>query len=82
MRMTDDPVERSRFILAGEAITRIVTDEAGIERPIERDSQLADQIAACTHDVSLHFLSQLSQHCTMLAVAIVDALGRLASWGL
>jgi len=75
--MADEPVERSCFLLAGEAITRVVTDEAGIERPIERDSQLATEIAACPDDVSRHFLSQLSQHCTMLTVAIFDALASL-----
>jgi hypothetical protein len=61
-----------------DTINRVLFDDAGIERPIESQSRLAQEIAASTHAVSGHFLRQLPQHCTMLAAAVADALDALA----
>lgn len=59
-------------------IVRVVLNDAGIERPIESQSRLAQEIAGATHAVSRHFLGQLSRHCNMLAAAVADALDGLA----
>ncbi|MGH2948475.1 MAG: hypothetical protein ACRDPC_19820 [Solirubrobacteraceae bacterium] len=61
-----------------DTILRVLLDDAGIERPIESQSRLAQEIAASTREVSRNFLSQLPQHCNMLAAAIADALDALA----
>jgi hypothetical protein len=53
-------------------------DANGIERAIEPQSRLAGEIAQCTDDTSRHFLGQLSQHATLLAVAIGDAMTALS----
>ncbi|SRR6266511_3622801 len=62
----------------GKTIHDFLFDDSGIERPIEPQSRLAQEIAASTHEVSQHFLRQLPQHCAMLAGAIADALDALA----
>lgn|GEM_PF-3866674 len=56
---------------------RTLVDEAGIERVVEPTSRLANEFATCQNDVAQHFLGQLSQHCTMLGVAIVEVLTSL-----
>ena len=65
-----------------EEIFRLLFDAHGedtaVERPIEADSQLASEVRETTHDAARHFLNQLAQHCTMLAIAIADALQTLA----
>jgi hypothetical protein len=60
------------------AIQQVLFDDAGIERPIERESVLAAELRTSTHDVARHFLGQLSQHCNMLASALADGSEALA----
>jgi hypothetical protein len=56
----------------------VLFDDAGVERPIQPQSRLAQEREACQHDVARHFLEELPKHCTMLTVAVLDGLGSLA----
>jgi hypothetical protein len=66
------PLELSKVIQG------VLFDDAGVERPVEPESQLAQEIAASTEEVSEHFLRQLPQHSTMLGAAVADALTALS----
>lgn len=70
--------DRSEFQSLADAIIEAAVDDGGVERPVEGRSQLSGEIDSCAHDTARHFLSQLSQHNTMLGVAIADALASLS----
>ncbi len=72
-----EPGAPTAFATARTRVLHALIDDAGIERPIERDSKLAREISASMHDVAQHFLGELPHHCTMLAVAVADALASL-----
>jgi hypothetical protein len=80
MAMTDtaEPAGTRALTAMREQALGALFDEGGIERPIEPASRLAQEVAACGHDVARHFLGELPKHCTLLATAVADALGSLA----
>jgi len=59
-------------------ILAAVLDDTGVERPPEPASRIVAEAASSAHLVERHFLEQLPYHCTMLAMAIADALASLA----
>ncbi len=65
---------RSELLSLHDHIMGVALDGAGVERPIELDSMLAQEVATSTHEVARHFLSELPKHCAMLDTAIADVL--------
>lgn len=68
------------FRAVADATFAAVTSD-GVERLIDRDSQLAQEISECTDDTSAHFLGELPRHCMMLVIAAADACTGLSGSG-
>jgi hypothetical protein len=68
----------SELLTLRDEIMERAFDAAGVERPIDPASRLAQDVKASTDETAEHFLGQLPKHCTMLVAAIADVLGALA----